>query len=175
MAYEQKIAIPEGVKIEKQDGGKIEVSADGSSVSRVFVHPHVKYNISGSTLVVSTESKRNNDCAVVGTWASHLNNMIKGVTSGFEYKLKIVYTHFPMNVSVNGDVVDIKNYLGGKGIMKANILGDTKVVVKKEDVIVSGTDKEDVGQTAANIERACKVKGKDRRVFQDGVYLVTKE
>ncbi|MCK5593826.1 MAG: 50S ribosomal protein L6 [Candidatus Aenigmarchaeota archaeon] len=175
MVYEQKIVIPEEVKVELQDGGNIEVSKEGASVSRIFVHPHVTCNISDSTIVISTESKRNQDRAVVGTWTSHINNLIKGVTSGFTYSLKIVYTHFPMNVSVNGDVVDIKNFLGAKGILKANILGETKVVVKKEDVIVSGTNREDVGQTAANIEKACKVKGKDRRVFQDGVYLVTKE
>ncbi len=175
MVYEQKIVIPEGVKIELRTGGEIDVSKDGVNVSRIFVHPHVICKITDSTIVISTESKRNQDRAVVGTWISHINNLIKGVTSGFTYSLKIVYTHFPMNVSVNGNVVDIKNFLGAKGILKANILGETKVVVKKEDVIVSGINKDDVGQTAANIEKACKVKGKDRRVFQDGVYLVTKE
>ncbi|MBW6461568.1 MAG: 50S ribosomal protein L6 [DPANN group archaeon] len=175
MVYEQKIVIPEDIKIELQDNGKIEVSKDGASISRIFVHPHLICNISDGVILIRTESKRNQDSAVVGTWISHINNMIKGVTSGFVYTLRIVYTHFPMNVSVNGDVVDIKNFLGAKGLLKADIVGDTKVVVKKEDVVVSGINKEEVGQTAANIERACKVKGKDRRVFQDGVYLVSKE
>ena len=48
-------------------------------------------------------------------------------------------------------------------------------VENKTDVIVSGIDKEAVGQTAANIERSTTVKNRDRRVFQDGIYRVAKE
>jgi len=48
------------------------------------------------------------------------------------------------------------------------------VEAKGENVTVSGIDKEKVGQTAANIERATKVKKRDIRVFQDGVYIVSK-
>ena len=47
-------------------------------------------------------------------------------------------------------------------------------VENKTDVVVKGADREKVGQTAANIERACRIKKRDRRVFQDGVYIVSK-
>ena len=46
--------------------------------------------------------------------------------------------------------------------------------VKGDTVIVTGIDKELVGQTMANIEQATKVRGFDIRVFQDGIYLVEK-
>ncbi|MGB1098957.1 MAG: 50S ribosomal protein L6, partial [Poseidonia sp.] len=48
-------------------------------------------------------------------------------------------------------------------------------VSNKVEVTVSGIDKEAVGQTAANIERCTTVKKRDRRVFQDGIYLLNKE
>ncbi|UCH70303.1 MAG: 50S ribosomal protein L6, partial [Candidatus Bathyarchaeota archaeon] len=51
------------------------------------------------------------------------------------------------------------------------IMGDSKIVVKGEDVIIQGINIEDVGQTAANIESATKVKNKDPRVFLDGIYV----
>ncbi len=175
MVYEQKYDIAEGVKVEAGADGMVSISGEKGSVDRVFVHPHVKLSIGSDCVTASTESKRKMNKAVVGSWISHINNMAKGVTSGFVYNMKIVYTHFPMTASVNNGVVEIKNFLGAKGILKAKIVGDTGVKVGKEDVTVTGMDKEHVGQTAANIERACKVKGKDRRVFQDGIFFVSKE
>ncbi|MCK4808045.1 MAG: 50S ribosomal protein L6 [Candidatus Aenigmarchaeota archaeon] len=175
MVYEQKFSIPEGVSIEKGEDSSITISGEKGRIDRAFIHPHANINIASDVVTVKTDSKRNKDRAVVGTWISHISNMSKGVKDGFVYKLKIVYTHFPVTVSVSGSNVEIKNFLGGRGIMSADIIGNTKVEVKKDDVVVSGISKEDVGQTAANIERACKVKGKDRRVFQDGIYLVDKE
>ena len=48
------------------------------------------------------------------------------------------------------------------------------MVEKKVHVVITGVDREKVGQTAAIIERACRVTGRDRRVFQDGIYIVSK-
>src|SRR5690606_1375479 len=99
----------------------------------------------------------------------------KGVTEGFTYRMKIVYAHFPMSVKVAGDSVVIENFLGERHPRRARIVGDTKVQVKGDEVEVSGINKEDVGQTMANIEQATRIKGRDPRVFQDGIYLVSKE
>lgn len=66
----------------------------------------------------------------------------------------------------------IQNFLGERYPRKAEILETVKVEVKGEIITVTGIDKEKVGQTAANIERATKVKNRDIRVFQDGIYIV---
>jgi large subunit ribosomal protein L6 len=100
--------------------------------------------------------------------------MIVGVTNGFEYKMKIVYSHFPVKTSIKGDQFIIENFLGEKHPRKANILGDTKINVKGDDVILTGPNKEDVGQTAANIEQITKIKRYDPRKFQDGIYITHK-
>jgi large subunit ribosomal protein L6 len=97
--------------------------------------------------------------------------MITGVQKGFSYKLKIVFSHFPMSVKVQDKTVLIENFTGERRARKVKIIGDVKVKVESEDVIVEGINLEDVSQTAANIEQATKVKKKDPRVFLDGIYV----
>ena len=104
--------------------------------------------------------------------------MARGVDSGFKYKLKAVYSHFPMTIKVQGNEMTITNLFGEKVPRVAPLpWSPAEVEVKvsnKTDITVSGTDREKVGQTAANIERACRIKKRDRRVFQDGIYIVSK-
>jgi large subunit ribosomal protein L6 len=109
---------------------------------------------------------------LANTVEAHLRNMFKGVSEGFSLKLQVVHSHFPMSVEVKGEKVLIKNFIGEKKPRTANIVGETKIEVKGNEVFVSGIDKEAVGQTCANIISATKIKQKDSRVFQDGIYLV---
>ena len=100
--------------------------------------------------------------------------MIKGVTDGWTYNLKIVYKHFPIKAAVQGNVFVIENFLGERHPRKADILNGVTVQVKGEEVTVEGIDRNAVGQTAANIEMATRVRGRDIRVFQDGIYITNK-
>ncbi|MDK2795685.1 MAG: large subunit ribosomal protein [Archaeoglobaceae archaeon] len=112
--------------------------------------------------------------AIVGTYVAHIKNLIKGVREGFEYKLKVFYAHFPVKLRVSGDEVIIENFLGETTPRRAKIVGRAKVEIKGQEIIVKGLDIEECGQTAANLERATKIRNKDRRVFQDGIYIVKK-
>ena len=109
---------------------------------------------------------------MIGTWRAHLANMIKGVNSGFRYEMKIVFAHFPMKVVAKGNTVTIDNFLGEKATRTAVIADGVKV--KGDIVTIEGNNVEHVGQTAANLEKATAVKGRDIRVFQDGVYPISK-
>jgi large subunit ribosomal protein L6 len=88
--------------------------------------------------------------------------------------MKTVYSHFPIKTSVDGNKFIIENFLGERAPRTALILDGVDVQVKGDDVVASGIDKEKVGQTVANIERATAVKRRDIRVFQDGVYQTSK-
>jgi len=88
--------------------------------------------------------------------------------------MEVYYAHFPMQVTVEGDEVVIENFLGERAQRRTPIRGDTDVQIDGETVTLSGSDKEAVGQTAADIEQLTKVTDKDTRVFQDGVYIVEK-
>jgi large subunit ribosomal protein L6 len=97
--------------------------------------------------------------------------MITGVTKGYTYKLKIVFSHFPISVKLEEKNIVIENFTGERKARYTKILGDVKVKIETDDIILSGINLEEVSQTAANIEQATRVKGKDVRVFLDGLYV----
>jgi len=175
-----KIPLNEGVNAVLSDDGMITVSGENGSVSREFIHQKVKVTEDNDGLLVSCEIPRKKEKAMAGTWAAHLRNMNKGVSEGFTYKMKAVYSHFPMTMKVDyaNKRFIVNNYFGEKVPREASLPwpeNEVKVEVKnKTEVVISGSDKEKVGQTTANIERCCTVKKRDRRVFQDGIYLVEK-
>jgi large subunit ribosomal protein L6 len=170
---EEKVEVPKGVHI-TLDGTKLNVKGPNGTLTRDYVHLNVKVAVSGEHVTISCEMPRKRDKAVVGTFAAHIRNMIGGVTHGWEYELKVVYAHFPIKAAMKGNKFIIENFLGEKAARSANILGDVKVAVKGNDVIVTGNDLEHVSQSAANIERATKIRNFDPRVFQDGIYIVEK-
>jgi len=169
----RKVEIPEGVKV-NIDGKRVEVIGEKGRLIRDFSNSPVSINIENDQVVVYTDDTRRKAVAMVGTVCAHIRNMIKGVTKGFTYKLKIVYAHFPISVKVEGDKILIENFLGERAPRVAKIVGNTKVIVKKDDVILQGINIEEVGQTAANIEQATKIKNKDPRKFLDGIYVYEK-
>ena len=114
------------------------------------------------------------ESALVGTWEAHISNMVTGVTKGFIYTMKVVYSHFPVKTILKGNEFVIENFLGESFPRKAKIVGDTKVEIKGDTIILTGINIEDVSQSCANIELATKIRRYDPRVFQDGIYMVEK-
>ncbi len=167
------IKIPEGVSV-SLSRDLFTFRGPKGTVERRLWYPGIRIEAREGEIVVDAESSRKEQKAMVGTFTSHINNLIIGVTEGFECKLKIVYAHFPMQVKVEGKTLIIGNFLGEKKSRVAKILGETNVKVSGNEVVISGINKEDVGQTAANIEQKTKIKRFDPRTFQDGIYIVQK-
>lgn len=127
------------------------------------------------SITIFTHYPRKKEKSLLGTISSHIKNMIRGAQANFVYTMKIVYAHFPMTVSVKGKKVLIENFLGERSPRIAKVNGDkTKIKIDGDDIIIESPYIEDVGQTAANIQLATKIKNKDPRVFQDGIYLYQK-
>lgn len=167
------VEIPEGVTVTINDN-VVNVNGPNGQLSRKLDNPKIRIEVKDGEVELSTEFPRKAEYALLGTFHAHINNMVVGVTKGFQYEMKIVYNHFPLKVSIKDRNVVIDNFLGEKHPRIAKIVGDTKVANKGDEVTVTGPDKEDVGQTAANIESATKIKGYDPRVFQDGIYITKK-
>jgi large subunit ribosomal protein L6 len=134
----------------------------------------VNLSVGSDAVVLTTPSGKKKDRAMLNTARSLVAGMIRGVTEGYAYRMKVVYAHFPMNVRVKEKEVLIENFMGERTPRSAVIVGDCKVKVEGDDVIIEGASKENVGQTAANIELSTKVKRKDQRIFLDGVYIYEK-
>ncbi len=170
---EEEIEIPEGVEV-KIEGSKVIVKGKKGTLEKKLSYPGVNIIKKDNKVVVECWYPRRKQKAIVGTYASHIRNMIKGVTEGFEYKLKVVYSHFPISVKVQGKEIIVENFLGEKYPRKTEIYGDCEVIVKGQEIIVRGIDIEQCGITAARLEQLTRIKDKDIRVFQDGIYIVEK-
>ena len=168
------IDVPEGVEV-KIAGRTVSVKGEKGALAKDFSETPISLQLEDKRITVQANWPRNREAALVGTVAALIQNMITGTTKGYTYKLKIVFSHFPISVKVKEGMVSIENFTGERSPRWTKIVGDVKVSVKEDDVIVQGIDLEDVSQTAANIERATKVKSKDPRVFLDGIFIYEKK
>jgi len=170
---EELVDIPDGIEV-GVEGDLVVVAGHGHILRRKLSHPRVEIAVKGKQAAVRSEFPHRREAALVGTFAAHLRNMIVGVTDGFTYEMKIVYSHFPLKATVKGSEFIIENFLGEKFPRKTRIIGETKVEVQGDAVLLTGPDVEAVGQTAANIEQATRIRGFDSRIFQDGIYITKK-
>lgn len=168
-----EIQLPEAVSA-TTDHLDLTIEGPNGEVTRRLWYPDVSVQSESDVVRIETEETDAKTSATVGTFESHVRNMIHGVTEGWEYEMEVLYSHFPMQVEVEGGEVVISNYLGEKASRRVAIHGDTEVQIDGEELTIIGPDIEAVGQTAADIEQGTRVTGKDPRVFQDGVYITNK-
>lgn len=172
---EKSIPIPEGVQL-TVDGRTIKATGPKGTLEEDFSHLPVHFALEGKSLRVYSPWARKREVALVGTALAHVRNMIRGVESGYTYKLKIVYAHFPVTVKVNEKEkkLTIDNFTGEKTPRTAKIIGQAKVKVAGDEIHVQGNSLSEVSQTAANIQVATIIRDKDQRVFLDGIYIFEK-
>jgi large subunit ribosomal protein L6 len=167
------VSIPKGVSLTVR-GRELVAKGPLGSVVRPFPGDILDLAVHGTTVTLTLRlpPNRKEAQALLGTWVAHVRNVGRGLTLGVEAKMKVVAAHFPMKVAVKGESLVIENFLGEKYPRTSLLRPGTKAQVEGEFVILSGTDIEQVGQSAANIERTTRIRNYDPRVFQDGIYLV---
>lgn len=170
---EVQLEIPEEVSAEI-DHLELTVEGPNGSVTRRLWYPDISVSVDDGDVVIESEAEDAKTMSTLGTFESHVENMFYGVTEGWEYEMEVFYSHFPMQVNVEGEDIVIENFLGERAPRRAPIHGETDVDVDGEQITLSGPDIEAVGQTAADIEQLTRVTDKDVRVFQDGVYITAK-
>jgi len=171
--FKEKIEIPE--KIEAQiDKGIVKIKGPKGEASKKLIDPKVDIKIEDKKIIFSAKKGTKREKRIIGTFKSHIRNLIKGVNEGHTYKLKICSTHFPMNASVKDNEFILKNFLGEKIPRKIKIEQGVKINIEGEEITVESPNKELAGQTAASIEQLCRITGRDRRIFQDGIYITKK-
>ncbi len=172
--FQDEVDIPEGVKVSQK---KHMLAFEGplGKTYKSFRTIPVNIEISENKILLKAQGTKKRDYAILHTARSLIRNICEGLIVGYTIKMKIVYAHFPVTVKIDGKVIIIENFQGERAPRKTRIVGNTKVMPKGEDVILTGEVWTDITQTAANIELKTKVKNKDHRVFLDGIYVFDKK
>jgi large subunit ribosomal protein L6 len=172
---QRSMPVPEGVQL-TIDGRKVKAVGPKGTLEEDFSHMPVNFALEAGSIRVYSPWARKREVALVGTALAHVRNMMRGVTSGYSYKLKVVYAHFPVTIKVQEKEkrVSIENFTGEKTPRYAKIVGSAKVKVASDEIHVQGTGLQDVSQTASNIQAATRIRDKDQRVFLDGIYIFEK-
>lgn len=173
-AIREELTLPQGVTAAVATEGFV-IKGKLGEVKRKLENPNVEISVQGDKLQFLAKSGRRADKMALMTALAHAKNMVRGVSSGHQYKLKICSGHFPMNVVVSGNELVIKNFLGEKFPRKMPIAKGVSVKIAGQEVLVESPDKEAAGTTASDIEQLTKIANRDRRVFQDGIYITLKD
>ncbi len=167
------IELPEN--IEAVFGNNVFSLSNGSKkASKTFIFDKMELSIEDRKIIISASNATKRQSTMIGTTWAHINNMIKGLQEDFVYKLEVCNVHFPMNVKKENDKVVIKSFLGETTLRIAKILPNVNVEINGNLITVSSSDIESAGQTAANLEKATRLNNRDRRIFQDGIFITEK-
>lgn len=171
---EYVVEIPEKVTV-LVDGNLFTAKGPKGEVTRKFLYKNIDMSVSGKNVFFKTLKPTKREKAAIFTTEAHLKNMFKGVIEGSIYKLKICSGHFPMKVSLKGDMFEVKNFMGETVPRTLVIKPGVTVDIKEPEITVTSPDKELAAQTAASIEQVTRRASFDRRVFQDGIYIIIKD
>ena len=169
----KELELPEGVSV-KIDG-TIKLTGPQGEVEKKLTHPKIKISSEGNKITLESKKATKTEKKILNAFQAHLKNMLKGVTEKHVYKLKICSGHFPMNVSISNNEFLVKNFLGESVPRKLIIKPGAELKIEGSEIIITSTSKETAGQVAADIEQLTKVKNKDLRIFQDGIWIIEKD
>jgi len=171
--YIEEIEIPSGIECEIKDG-IIKCKKGDVQLEKKISFLKTKAYIKDNKIVFECKSGNKKDYKIIKSYIAHMKNIFHGLNEKYVYNLEFVFVHFPMTLKVEGRKLVINNFLGEKTPRYAEILPNVDVEIKGQKITISSHDKEAAGQTAANFEKATKIKNRDRRIFQDGIFIVSK-
>jgi large subunit ribosomal protein L6 len=168
----KEIIIPSGIDVNL--GEMITIKKGKNVISKKLCYPTIEVKKEGEKIVLSPKLFTKKEKKIINTFRAHLKSMIQGVEEPYKYTVKICAGHFPMNVTIEGKNIVVKNFLGEKVPRKTEIVDNVDVKIEGDTLTITSPDKEAAGQTAANCERCTRITNRDRRVFQDGLWIIKK-
>ncbi len=166
--------IMEKVSVVVKDNTAITVKGPKGEISRVFRQKSITITVQNNEVVLSVNNANKRDKTLIYTLVAHIKNMIHGVVEPYVYKLKICSGHFPMTVTTKGKEFSVKNFLGEKTARVFMLKDGVDVKIDADIVTVTSPDIEKAGQTAGELEKLTRITNRDRRVFQDGIWMISK-
>ena len=169
-----EIEVPGAIHI-KHEGSVLHLKHGEKETTRIL-HPLIIVSIEGNKIILTSRKNRKVEKRIMGTFVAHIKNMIEGLEKDFMYKLQVVNVHFPMTVTYDKAKHElvVKNFLGEKNDRRITLASGVNVKVNKDIIEVESHDIEKAGQTATSIEKGTRVRNKDRRIYQDGIFIIEK-
>ncbi|MEM4271509.1 MAG: 50S ribosomal protein L6 [Candidatus Pacearchaeota archaeon] len=169
----ESIEIPQGIDCEIKENTII-CKKGPLALSRLINHNLIRAKIQDNKIMLYCDAGNKKQYKIIKAYIAHIKNMFAGLANPYVYTLEAVNVHFPMSLKVDKDKLIISNFLGEKTPRFAKILPNVNVEVKMPKITIISADKEAAGQTAANFEKATKIRNRDRRIFQDGIFITGK-
>lgn len=170
----KEIKIPEGTEVTIEENVIKAKGLEGEN-SKKFDFKKLNIKKEEDKIILSHDNATKKEKKIMNTLASHIKNLFRGVNLKFKYKLKICFIHFPFTVKIEKGAAIIKNFLGEKIERKVMLPKNVDIEINKEIITIKSVDKELAGQAAANLETVTKIRNRDKRIFQDGIYIINKD
>lgn len=169
----KEVEIPEGIEVKKDSEYIIVKGPNGENMKKINFGK-LDLKIDKEKIKIGYKRATKNEKKVINTICAHIKNLIKGVQEKFEYELKIFFLKIPFTLKMEGNTAIVKNFLGEKIERKVELPEGVEVHIDKEKIKIVSLNKELAGQAAANLEKVTRITRRDRRVFQDGIYITKK-
>jgi len=172
--FQADITAPNGVTF--SFANKIlKVKGPNGEKEKILDYAYIKFDVTQDKILLKATRVTKREKRMMGSFKAHIKNMIRGATEDIVYKLKICSSHFPMQVTVQGDILTLKNFAGERFPKMQKIPKGVDVKVNGDIIEVKSGDKELAGKTAGLIERMTSRPQFDNRVFQDGLFIIEKD
>jgi large subunit ribosomal protein L6 len=170
---EVEVEVPAGVTVSYANG-VLTAKGKAGVVEKVLRNPRIAFTITPEAVVLNAKDATRREKMHIHTFRAHVRNVIKGASEGYTYKLRICSGHFPMSAKITGTTFELKNFLGEASPRKLTLKTGAKITIEGEYIIVESPNKEIAGQISADLEKLTRITNRDRRIFQDGIYIVKK-
>ena len=146
-----------------------------NEVSRVLYQPKITVKVENNKIVLEAKKATQREKRMIYAMKAHAKNLFKGAEQGHTYKLKVCSGHFPMNISISNGVLTVKNFLGEAVPRTLKLKQGADVKLEGDIITVTANIKDIAGQQAGEIEKLTRITNRDRRIFQDGLYIIEKD
>lgn len=170
----ENIDIPEGCTV-TYENRVMTAKGNSGEVSRQIYHPKMQVEVKGNQVVITVPLATQREKRQMFSLAAHVKNMLRGSTQGHTYKLKVCSGHFPMNVAVSNNTLTVKNFLGEAVPRTCKVKEGVDVKVNGDIIEVTSANIELAGSQASDIEQLTRITNRDRRIFQDGLFIIEKD
>lgn len=172
----EKLELPQGVEA-RIENTILRLKGPKGEASKKLLHPLVSISFEHNMVRLDAKKNTKREKKIIGSFKAHIKNMVKGVTQGHLYTMKVCSGHFPMSVSVTKDEFVIKNFFGERTPRRLKLNPGVAVKVDGDIITIESVDKELAGQTANSIENLCRKNRRsfDKRIFQDGIFITNKD